>query len=265
MDDQAFGDLMAEAGLDGAVATAPPPESPVEPTDDLGLQGTHSPDDVSADLTGVDDTPAADEPTEVPVYSYEQVEEQARALAQQLVEQQDAERKAVVEQRLMEYAYTQDQQGSQQFEADLEQYDRELAERYRGHRNFVAQRAQHFEEQSQRLEHGINAWTIAVEQRFPELMPDLINEATALMALPSHEAMVQYATGIKQRASQESAQLQALKRQNEELRLRLDAQSRPLAADAVDGGQTGAGGLSFQQRWDNATDMDDVMALIEAM
>jgi hypothetical protein len=38
MDDQAFGDLMAEAGLDGSVATAPPPESPVEPTDDLGLQ-----------------------------------------------------------------------------------------------------------------------------------------------------------------------------------------------------------------------------------
>jgi hypothetical protein len=33
----------------------------------------------------------------------------------------------------------------------------------------------------------------------------------------------------------------------------------------VDGGQTGAGGLSFQQRWDNATDMDDVMALIETL
>jgi hypothetical protein len=264
MDDQAFDGLMAEAGLDGSVATEAPPESPIEPTDDLGLQDTRSPDDVSTDLTGVDDTPAP-EPTEPPAFSYEQVEEQARTLAQQLVEQQDAERRAVVEQRLMEYAYTQDQQGSQQFEADLDQYDPDLAGRYREHRNFVAQRAQHFEDQSQRLEHGINAWTIAVEQRFPELMPDLINEATALMSLPSHEAMVQYANGIKQRASQESAELQAVKRQNEELRLRLDAQSRPLAADAVDGGQTGAGGLSFDERWKNATDMDDVMALIETM
>ena len=260
MDDQVFADLVAEMDAEPG-GTPEEALSPAEP-ESLSLQQTEAVDTTQEPV--VDDL--ADETAAEPQETVDW-QQKAQELQQQL-EAREAEqivRKEAAEAKLREIALQEDERAALEFAESLKQVDPEWERQFLQHRYTLAQDRVQALEQAQKWERGITALTLAVEHMEPGKVHAIIEEARGLMQYQDHDQMRRALETRNQRVTETNKALEQARREIAELRLKLDAQSRPAVADAVDGGHSGAGGLSFEERWERADGMDEVMALIAEM
>ena len=88
----------------------------------------------------------------------------------------------------------------------------------------------------------------------PEQFQEIAAESESLVTLRSEQEMDQTIAQRKQSAESQRTATLKLEKENAELRLRIDAMSRPLGADAVDAGSTSGPGTAD---WQNATTFDE--------
>lgn len=267
MDDQDWAEL--DAAMDDPGRTPDEPTAPSDTEQDLSLQGeTRTPDtELAAEQQTAQPVTDAPEPTEaIPADVAAKIAELEKQLAERTAAEQ--QRQAELDEKVRQFKeqetqklIREDQEAAQEFLEELKQTDPEWAAKFEDRRNFLAYQAEQAQREAQGSFSALDAMTLAVEYHAPELVQKIVQEAYALTQYPSPEQKRQLIAARRQAVQGESAQLAQLRQQVQELQNRLEARERPLAADVVEGGQTGRGN-SFQQQWDDATDFDQAFALI---
>jgi len=264
MDDQAWAELEAET-LGMAEPVAPSGDEP-----ELSLQSDPSiPDTQETDSPETQDAVAeAETPTEAEAVAPE-VHERIVALEQELAQHRaakEAEQAALAE-KIRQFQEQQQRQ-AEQADADeaaaftqklRDQGDHELADVYEQRRNWLVQsRYQALNEAEGNLR-GLEALTMVLEDHLPEeQIRAIVQDAYQIAPLPTSQKQ-QWLQQRRQSKVQASTRELTLLRENQELRNRLAAQDRPIAADIVEGGRSGGGG-SLNDRLDEAADFNDWFA-----
>lgn len=264
MDDQDFAEL--EAAMEPTGSTPDVESAPASDTEDLSLQDTQTPDtaETPEPVEAVAET--APESESVPDEVHSKIVELQQQLAER--EAKDAEREQQFQNRIAEAeaAYNEklaqeDEQRSQEFYQELLQEDPERAAQFQERRNFLAWKAQQADTEARGSYSALEAATLAMEYHLaPEVMQQIVQDAAELAKYPSYEQKVHLLNARRQAVQGKSAEVDQLRRELQELRNQLEAKSRPIAADVVEGGRTGGG--SWQQQWENAADFDEAFALI---
>lgn len=265
MDDQDWLELDAasEAG-----STPDLQEAPSDSTEPLGLQSeTQSSETIESPEQPIEATAAEAETETVPDAVAQRIAELERELAAKV--QAEAQRKAEWDERLRQFQeretqrlVEEDQQEAQAFLEELRQTDPEWAQKFEERRNFLAWSADQAKREAFGSYNALESLTMVLDNEYPELMKEIIPKAAALSEHYPTTQQKLHAIGAWQQAKQsESAKVTQLESQIRELRNQLEAKSRPLAADVVEGGPTGRGS-SFEQLWKDATDFDQAFRLI---
>lgn len=270
MDDQTWEALAAEIDA-GPVEVAP--ESPVGETVAVGLQDTTS----SPDANGPDaaSVVAAEAPTEtselVPDPAAQRLAElearEAEIAQREAVWQQRAQAAAELVRRAeaekLQRAEQEDTERAETFYDELKQTDPEWAEQFQGHRNFLAMDRHNARLEAAGTMGAFESFIMAAQYHAPDLMDKIKADAELLTQYPSTEQKQHMLQLRKDAVQSNNAEVSELRRELQEVRLRLEAATRPEGADTVDGGQSGPGGSDWQSRWNNATGFDETFALIE--
>lgn len=270
MDDQTWESIAAE--LDAQDGTSAQPSPAEASPETLGLQETASSPDANESEVLVAETPQVAETETVPVSDVEtlrvelerkqqdiaarEAEWQQRVqAAEQMLRQAEAEKFRKLEQE--------DAERAEQFYNDLQATDPEWAEQFQERRNYLAWDRERARREAAGSYSALEALTLAVEYNAPDLMQRIIADASELTQYPQLEQKQKLLGARKQATASESAKVQQLERELQEMRNRLEAMNRPAAADIVEGGRSGSGSGNWQQRWDNATGFDEAFSVLE--
>lgn len=234
LSDSAWEELAAE--IDGPAAAEPLPAEPDSPE---ALAQT-APDASAPDVT--EDAPAeqAAEPAESDPRIAE-LEAREAAIAQR--EQDEAEKQRVLAAQWLAWQEQEAEKRSNAYYQKLvEENGEDVANEFMGLQRTNLQMRREAENRAFGAEHGLTAAMIALEQVVtPEQFQQILGLTENLVTYPDATQMQAAIQQERQRTQTASAELRALQETVRELRSRLDAQERPRAADAVDGGQGGPG------------------------
>jgi len=262
MDDQ-FDWASLEAETFGTEASEPASPSSDDPT--LSLQDETS-------ISETDETTApetqeaaadADAPTDAEVVD-EVTHERIQQLERELNERKEAEaaRQAALEAKVQAF---QEQQRLLAEQADADeaaafveklrsQGDDELADAYTERRNWLVQTRQEALVTADAHYKGLEALTMALEEHLSEdQIKAIVQDAWQIAPLESQQKQ-QWLQSRRQSKVQASERELQLMRQVQELQNRLEASTRPIAADVVEGGRSSGGNLA--QQLDEAADFD---------
>lgn len=231
----------------------PPPESP-------------PPSAVAAESEQASDAPQEPEsPDESqPVEDADALKARLADIESELQARKDAEEQARVaaeqrrfqEQQLQAWkAQQEEEQRSQQFAAELMNVDPQWGQAYQQVRGGLLQQRDQAWHDANGARHGFTAFVKAAESVItPEQFQAIAGLSQNLVSLPTEDAMDAQIAHMQQNRNASDQALLERDREIAELRLRIDAMSRPLGADAVDAGSTGGPGTAD---WQNATTFDE--------
>lgn len=134
-----------------------------------------------------------------------------------------------------------------------DQGDAELAEAYEQRRNWLVQTRQEALVTADAHLKGLEALTMVLEDHLTEdQIKAIVQDAYQIAPMPTNQKQ-QWLASRRQSQVQATERELTLMRQVQELQNRLGAETRPIAADVVEGGRSG-GGTGLAQRLEEATD-----------
>lgn len=230
----------------------PPPESP-------------PPTAVAAESEQASDAPQEPEPDESqPVEDADALKARLAEIESELQARRDAEEQArfaaeqrrFQEQQLQAWkAQQEEEQRSQQFASELSNVDPQWGQAYQQVRGGLLQQRDQAWRDASGARHGFTAFVKAVESVMtPEQFQAAADLSQGLVSLPTEDAMDAQIVQMQQGRNASDQALLERDREIAELRLRIDAMSRPPGADAVDAGSTSGPGTAD---WQNATTFDE--------
>jgi hypothetical protein len=233
-------------------AGEPPPESP--PPSPVALESEQASDAPAEPETSPDEPVEDAEALKARLAEIES-ELQARKTAEDQQRAAFEQRKVQEEQLRAWKAQQEEEQRSQQFAEELANVDPQWGQAYQQVRGHLLQQRDHAWRDAHGARHGLTAIAKAIESVLPpEQFEAIIEMSQGLVTLPSEDAMDQAIAQQYQVRSQSEQALLERDREIAELRLRIDAMSRPPGADAVDAGSTNGTGTAD---WQNATTFDE--------
>ena len=147
-----------------------------------------------------------------------------------------------------------EQRASEYYQQLSDEYGPEVANQYQALRTTDLQRRQQAEQRAYGAEHGLTAAMIAMESVVaPEEFQRVLELTGVLVGQQDANQMQMAIQQERDRQAASNAEVQALQNEIRTLRMRVEAQNRPAAADAVDRGQAGSG---VGTRLEDAPDFD---------
>ncbi len=248
LSDSDWGELSAAIEGDGAAEPSPvEPEAPEAQAQTVAEQTT--PDGFIADAV-------AEPVIEEPDARAAELEAREAALAER--ERAEAFQRQEAQAKYLAWQEQEAEKKANAYYQELEQVDPDLAKQYLGLRQGVMQQRREAEQRAFGAEHGLTATMIALEQVIgPEQFNQVLELTGHLVTYQSADQMQNALMQEKRRVTEQSAKEAAMQKTIMELRARIDAQERPLAADAVDRGAAGPGSGT---RLEDAPDFDTFFA-----
>jgi hypothetical protein len=251
MDDQAFAEIWAEIA-DGGVAIPENGESPQGSELDLGLQdATETPETV--DLQSETGEPV--EAVAPPDYAADLEAANQRIAEYERLQHEEAVRQQRIEAQLAQAARDREEQWAREKAEELGEWNPEFKDAFLQGRSFLAQERDNAMQQAGMTASALDAFALAMEYESPEKAQAIVERAKFLMQYGDTEQRIAALQQEKMAHGSVNHQLAEKDRTIAELQLRLEAQGRNPAADAVDGG-AGGSGAGWVDRWNAAKDLD---------
>lgn len=234
---------------------APPSESP--PPNSVAAESEQASDAPDSPETPVESGQSedADDATALAARLAEiEAELQARNEADEAARQQAEERQFQEEQLRAWKAQQEHDQTGQQLAKEYGEVDPDWGQKFRTFWATERQQRDQAYREAATMKQGFTAFAKASEHLLtPEQFAAIASLSEQLVALPEQQ-MDQAIEQVQQSYAAQRERELRLEKENTELRLRIDALSRPSQADAVDAGSVGATGRAD---WQNATTFDD--------
>lgn len=253
----ALDDVIAGLYVEGeqGAGEQPPPESP--PPSPVAAESEQASDaPVSVETPAEPDQPETPEDAAALAARLAEIEAelQARNEAEDAARRQAEERQAYEAQLRAWKAQQEHDQTGQQLAKEFGEVDPDWGQKFQTFWATERQRVHQATEQAATMRQGFTAFAKAAEHLLPpEQFAALASLSEQLVVLPEPQ-MDQAITQQQQSYAAQRERELRLEKENTELRLRIDAMSRPAHADAVDAGSTGGTGSAD---WHNATTFDE--------
>lgn len=254
LSDSDFDDLTAD--LFGEPAAEP---SPAEPESPAAISQTE-PEVTASDIQEPEPDPVGAEAEAEPDPRLAEIERREAELLQREVALTEQRNRAFAQLEAMRERQI-EQAASEYYQQLTDEYGPEVAEQYKALRTTDLQRRQQAEQRAIGAEHGLTAAMIALEYTNPEVFQQVLEVTSHLVQYSDANQMQQALQQERDRQVSSNAEIQALQDEIRTLRMRVEAQDRPVLADAVDRGHAGA---AIGKRLEDAPDFDTFFELLTA-
>jgi hypothetical protein len=246
LSDTAFEEILAETY--GDVAAEPSPVEPESPEANVQTESeTATPDEATEPLAASEEAPVAEvDPRQA------EIERREQALIER--EAQESQRQLAIAAQWQQFQEKKAEEQSIAYAKELAEVDPALAQTYVAIKQSDSQKRRDAEQRAYGAEQGLTAAMIALETSVsPEVFSQVLQLTEHLAGYPDANQMQAAIAQERQRATAQSEKEAVLEATIKELRLKLDAQDRPVLADAVDRGSSGPGSGT---RLEDAPDFD---------
>ncbi len=246
LSDTAFEEILAETY--GEEAAEPSPVEPESPESSVQTEPESATPDVAVEeaLTAEAEPVAEVDPRQA------EIERREAALVER--EAQEAQRQLAIAAQWQQFQEQQAEQRSSAYAQELAEVDPALAQTYVAIKQSESQKRRDAESRAFGAEQGLTAAMIALEATVsPEVFSQVLQVTEHLAGYPDANQMQAAIAQERQRATAQTEKEAILEKTIKELRSRLDAQDRPVLADAVDRGASGPG---TGTRLEDAPDFD---------